>query len=111
MTLEYVKLVLPIYLLILLAIIRLKKVIKYLCRKDAENWEKDDCEWYLNTIKVSLIIGLVPIVNIFILIQWIYLLAVDLPDCLLVKTLDKVITTIDSKLTDFINYVFLDKKG
>jgi len=106
----YLELVLPVYLLILLLIVRLKKVIKHLCRKDAEYWERDDCNWYLSTIKISLFIGLIPIFNVFTLLQWIYLLFIDLPDCSLVKTLNKISTTINDKLTEFINYVLLDNK-
>jgi len=106
---EYIYLVFPVYLLIILAIIRLKKVIRYFCREDAVRWEKDECRWYLKTVKLSLILGLIPVINLFILMEWVYLLYTDLPNCLLIKFLKKIIKTINVKLTDFVNYLVLGK--
>jgi len=110
MILGYIESVLPIYLLVLLIISRFKSKIKYYCRDDGDNYDRNDCEWYLANIKISLIIGLIPILNIFLLLYWIFLFFIELPDCLVVRVLKKIATTVNDKLTEFINYVFLDKK-
>jgi len=100
--LAYLGLALPVYLLTLLLIINLKSRIKYLCNEASDVLERYDCKGFLTSIKISIIIGLIPVINIFILVFWIIMFFLELPNTKL--------GIIDKKLTKFVNYLFLDKK-
>jgi len=105
--LAYLEVVLPYSILTMLLINRFRNKFKEICSNESD-WAKEECEDIKTEISLSIVLSLIPLVNLIVLILW-FIRYVDECDDAILKFVKDKLSICWNRLKNSISKIFIGK--
>jgi len=106
--LAYLEVVLPYSILTMLLISRFRNKFKEICSSESD-WAKEECENIKTEITLSIVLSLIPLVNLLVLVFWFIRYIKECDDDVILKFVKDKLSICWNKLKNNVSKIFISK--